>query len=243
MHSRYVSTRLLRMFIVQSLTLSESATYVIARYPPVGYPALVAQDDRGGIGGNIKRARVDAGITTQAEFAKRLGVPQPQLSDWENDRYGTPDVTTLLKIAATIACSLDVLVKGIDRAYDESISAREASSYKNKASYVTSSVPGSDVQQEHPGQGGSLYADSSGDRLSESQSATDAEMQSAIDHEWRLAYRLRLADQLDVAAVTVRTVADALRAGPDAATVGGKPARQGSGHPPLRRTGTRRGSR
>ncbi len=70
------------------------------------------------IGENIKAARDAAGITTQGELAKRLGVPQPQLSDWENDRYGAPDMKTLLKIAATIPCALDDLVRGLDERYD-----------------------------------------------------------------------------------------------------------------------------
>jgi transcriptional regulator with XRE-family HTH domain len=46
------------------------------------------------IGDNIKKAREAAGIKTQGALARKLGVPQPQLSDWENDRYGAPDTKT-----------------------------------------------------------------------------------------------------------------------------------------------------
>lgn len=70
------------------------------------------------IGSNIKKAREAAGMKTQAELAKKLGVPQPQMSDWENDRYAVVEVTTLIKIAAAIPCALDALVEGLNPQYD-----------------------------------------------------------------------------------------------------------------------------
>jgi transcriptional regulator with XRE-family HTH domain len=99
---------------VQSLSLAPATTYVLARYPAGAYH----QGPVPTIGENIKQARLAAGIKTQGELAKILGVPQPQLSDWENDRYGAPDTKTLLMIAGAIPCEFDVLVVGIDDRYD-----------------------------------------------------------------------------------------------------------------------------
>lgn len=76
------------------------------------------------IGENIKAARTAAGIKTQGGLARKMGVPQPQMSDWENNRY-VPDLSTLLRIAAAIPCDLDALVQGIDTRYDESRAARD----------------------------------------------------------------------------------------------------------------------
>lgn len=73
----------------QSLTRGPSTTYVLARYSTAVYPLPVPS-----IGDNIKKAREAAGIKTQGALARKLGVPQPQLSDWENDRYGAPDTKT-----------------------------------------------------------------------------------------------------------------------------------------------------
>ena len=39
------------------------------------------------VGRNIKRLRLEAGISALRAFAERLGVLDAQLSDWENDRY------------------------------------------------------------------------------------------------------------------------------------------------------------
>jgi len=165
---------------VQTLTCVGSAPYVIARYSALDYPALVSEDKDatgGGIGGNIKRARLAAGITTQTELAKRLGVPQPQLSDWENGRYGTPDVTTLLKIAATIPCTLDALVKGVDASYDRGADTRGGFSYEKKdeppggktVQFETVSSQVSHIEQVASGAGGPRHV--ARDRLSKSQKA------------------------------------------------------------------------
>lgn len=72
----------------------------------------------GSIGENIRRIRTDRGIRTQGELAKLLEVPQPQASDWENDRYKTLDTTTLLRIAKKLRVSVDELVVGVDNEYD-----------------------------------------------------------------------------------------------------------------------------
>lgn len=69
-------------------------------------------------GRNIRRLRWDAGIRTQRGLADLLGVPQPQVSDWENDRYGTLETMTLVRIAKGLRCSVDQLLAGIDADYD-----------------------------------------------------------------------------------------------------------------------------
>ena len=78
------------------------------------------------LGQNIKRLRVAAGISTQRALAERLHVPQPQVSDWENDRYGTLETPTLMKLAKVLRCTIDQLLNGVDPDYDQVREAREA---------------------------------------------------------------------------------------------------------------------
>ena len=78
------------------------------------------------LGQNIKRLRNVAGIPTQRALADRLHVPQPQVSDWENDRYGTLETQTLMKLAKVLRCSIDQLLDGVDPEYDKVREAREA---------------------------------------------------------------------------------------------------------------------
>ena len=66
------------------------------------------------LGQNIKRLRTAAGISTQRALADRLHVPQPQVSDWENDRYGTLETPTLMKLAKVLRCTIDQLLDGVD---------------------------------------------------------------------------------------------------------------------------------
>ena len=70
------------------------------------------------VGRNIKRLRLEAGIWTLRAFAQRLGVPDPQLSEWENDRYAMLSVPNLLRIAKALCCSVDDLLVGVDPEYD-----------------------------------------------------------------------------------------------------------------------------
>ena len=69
-------------------------------------------------GSNIRRLRSAAGVRTQRELADRLGVPQPQVSDWENDRYTVLETGTLLRLAKALQCSVDHLLTGVDPDYD-----------------------------------------------------------------------------------------------------------------------------
>ena len=70
------------------------------------------------LGQNIKRLRWEAGLHTQKALADLLGVPQPQVSDWENDRYAVLETLTLVKIAKGLRCSVDRLLAGVDPDYD-----------------------------------------------------------------------------------------------------------------------------
>jgi len=70
------------------------------------------------LGQNIKRLRWEAGFQTQKALADLLGVPQPRVSDWENDRYAVLETTTLVRIAKGLRCSIDQLLVGVDPDYD-----------------------------------------------------------------------------------------------------------------------------
>ena len=78
------------------------------------------------LGQNVKRLRVAAGIPTQRALADRLHVPQPQVSDWENDRYAILETLTLIKLAKVLRCSIDDLLEGVDPDYDVVRRARAA---------------------------------------------------------------------------------------------------------------------
>lgn len=78
------------------------------------------------LGKNIKRLRIAAGLSTQRALADRLHVPQPQVSDWENDRYSTLGTQTLMKLAKVLRCSIDKLLDGVDPDYDQVREGRDA---------------------------------------------------------------------------------------------------------------------
>ena len=90
------------------------------------------------LGQNIKRLRIVAGLSTQRALADRLHVPQPQVSDWENDRYGALETQTLIKLAKVLRCSIDQLLDGVDPDYDQVREAREAISVEpGRIDYAT----------------------------------------------------------------------------------------------------------
>ena len=70
------------------------------------------------LGKNIKRLRLAAGLRTQKALAETLHLPQPQVSDWENDRYAVLEISTLLKLAKVLRCTVDQLLVGVDPDYD-----------------------------------------------------------------------------------------------------------------------------
>ena len=70
------------------------------------------------VGKNIRRLRMVAGLPTQKAFAKLLGVQQSLVSDWEHDRYGVLSISSLIKLAKVLDCSVDQLLAGVDPDYD-----------------------------------------------------------------------------------------------------------------------------
>ena len=62
--------------------------------------------------------RLAAGLRTQKALAETLHLPQPQVSDWENDRYAVLEISTLLKLAKVLRCTMDQLLIGVDPDYD-----------------------------------------------------------------------------------------------------------------------------
>ncbi len=70
------------------------------------------------IGQNIRTLREEAGYSHQGQFAELLGVPQPRLSDWENDRYEQMELNNLLLVATKLHVSIDRILKGTDDDYD-----------------------------------------------------------------------------------------------------------------------------
>ena len=70
------------------------------------------------VGKNIKQLRTVMGLRQKA-FAELLGTPQPQVSDWENDRFSVLDISSLIKLAKALHCSVDELLAGVDPDYDQ----------------------------------------------------------------------------------------------------------------------------
>ena len=70
------------------------------------------------VGKNIKRLRMVMGLQTQKALAGLLGASQPQVSDWENARSAVLKVSSLIKLAKALHCSVDELLAGVDPDYD-----------------------------------------------------------------------------------------------------------------------------
>lgn len=62
---------------------------------------------------NLKKARKEAGIKTQADFAEKLGVHEKTVMNWEQGR-ATPSLEDAAKIADTLNCSIDYLLGRIE---------------------------------------------------------------------------------------------------------------------------------
>lgn len=67
-------------------------------------------------GENVRKIRERTGLT-QAQLADRLGIRQPSVWKWENDKSGKPTATTLFKLSNALKCSLDELLDGVDEEY------------------------------------------------------------------------------------------------------------------------------
>ncbi len=67
---------------------------------------------------NIKRLRTVAGFRTQSALADLLGISQTQLSEWESGRYAFLRISSLIRLAKALDCSVDDLLAGFDPDYD-----------------------------------------------------------------------------------------------------------------------------
>ena len=67
---------------------------------------------------NIKRLRTVAGFRTQSALADLLGISQAQLSEWESERYAFLRISSLIRLAKALHCSVDDLLAGVDPDYD-----------------------------------------------------------------------------------------------------------------------------
>jgi transcriptional regulator with XRE-family HTH domain len=90
------------------------------------------------ISDNIRAAREARGWT-QSELAKRAGVVQARISDWERSRYRQPDISSLLKLANALEVTLDDLVAGIDTDYE---ARRKSIDAGRSTRRITSPPPG-----------------------------------------------------------------------------------------------------
>lgn len=197
------------------------------------------------IGQNIRRAREAAGYTDAARqaaaFARLIKVNPAKLKDWESGRHASVSIKNLMRVAVGAKCSVEFLIDGIDRAYDETITRAGLSYAENKGELVTPSVPVSGVQDELPGPGGPLHvaAEADRDRLSQSE-AVDVEMQRLAPRLASNKRTLSLIDRLEQSSADVRTVADALRADLDPAAARAKKPRHPGGRAAAGQAGTRK---
>ncbi len=90
------------------MRLEGLAPYIVRNYPDV----------MATVGENLRRLREASGHDQKA-IAAEMGVPQSQLSNWENDRYQTLDMRTLLRLAKAYDATVDDLLTGVDEEYEE----------------------------------------------------------------------------------------------------------------------------
>lgn len=71
------------------------------------------------VGENLRRLRLASPkVKTQRALAEAMDVLQSQLSDWERERYGMPDLVTIMKMAKALEVTVEDLVVGVDPEYD-----------------------------------------------------------------------------------------------------------------------------
>lgn len=76
------------------------------------------------IGGNLRQIRRALELT-QAGLSSLAGVQQSNISGWEKNQK-EPTVTSLLRVARALGCTIDDLVKGVDETYDANVAAMRA---------------------------------------------------------------------------------------------------------------------
>lgn len=70
-------------------------------------------------GGNLTKLRERAGFKTAKALADALDVVPSMISKLENDQQGLPEGPTLLRLAKALRCSVEELLEGVDRDYDD----------------------------------------------------------------------------------------------------------------------------
>ena len=70
------------------------------------------------LGKNIKRLRTVAVSRSRRRWPNCSASRRPSLSDWEHDRYAILEVSSLIKLAKVLHCSVDELLTGVDPDYD-----------------------------------------------------------------------------------------------------------------------------
>jgi phage repressor protein C with HTH and peptisase S24 domain len=96
------------------------------------------------VGQNLKRIR-EGQERDQKEVAAAMGVPQSQLSNWENDRYQSIDTKTLFRLAKAYRCSVEELLEGVDDQYDAEKEGRRQAQTVEDIAYDVSSYKKNDI--------------------------------------------------------------------------------------------------
>lgn len=81
-----------------------------ALIPGYAAPAVPARPT---FGSNVRRLREARGWT-QKQLADLLEVQSGQMSNWEHDRFGLPDGSTLIRVSRALGCSIDELLAGVE---------------------------------------------------------------------------------------------------------------------------------
>ena len=108
------------------------------------------------LGQNLKRIR-KARKERQQDVAARMGVDQPQLSNWEQGRFKNVRLETLMMLAKGYRCAIDELVKGFDEEYDSLVMGdlirqggdQPSALSKGEQADVPASPAPSRLQQQH----------------------------------------------------------------------------------------------
>ena len=97
-------------------------------------------------GQNVKRIRLAKRPKLKAkELAERLETDPSVISRWEKGKGGLPETPTMMRLAKTLAVSVEALIAGVDADYDR-IRARADSAQQKNSDGVTSPDSGDRVQ-------------------------------------------------------------------------------------------------
>lgn len=115
------------------------------------YPLRV---DSRAVGRNLRAIR-KAAKESQETVAKRMGVVQVQISEWELGKYKSFDMETLFRLAKAYRTSIEALLVGVDIDYDKHRDLlrqrgdQPSALYKGESADVPASPAPSRLQQQH----------------------------------------------------------------------------------------------